>query len=138
MDDNNSFLSSYKKKLNGQKNEQNKEASNGELPSLKYEVKSGFIKPQRKDSAIMHSAGNKQQTVVSIIIAVVVIVGIAIALISYSNRGIEVVDFTNWAVNDAQLWAKDSGVNLHIEEQYNDQIDVGKIISQNPVKGATV
>lgn len=140
MDGNNSFLSSYKKKMDSEKVEPEKEAavSNEEQPKFRYEEKSGFVKPRQRSRDDLPPSQKKPSPLIAILVGSVVIVAAVIGLIWYLNRGIEVIDFTNWTANDANLWASEKKVNLQVEEQYNDKVDAGKIISQNPVKGTTV
>jgi serine/threonine-protein kinase len=140
MDDNNRFLNNYKKKTAEQSVEPVKEApavETGAPPSLRYEEKSAF-RPLRTAGGGEPPARKKTSVLVPVIIvSVVAIVGV-IALILYLNRGIEVMDFKGWTIGDVQLWAGDKKVKLQTEEQYNDEVEANKIISQDPPAGETV
>jgi beta-lactam-binding protein with PASTA domain len=140
MDDNNRFLNNYKKKTAEQSVEPVKEAPAAETagpPSRRYEEKSGF-RPLRTPGGGAPTGRKKLNVLVPIIIAAVVVIGAVIGLIVYLNRGVEVMDFKGWTISDVQLWASDNKVKLQTEEQYNDQVDENKIISQEPADGATV
>lgn len=140
MDDNNRFLNSYKKKTGLQNEDPNLEAppEQAESLSFRYEEKSGFVKPKGRDGAGMPPGRGGQRLLVPVIVGAVAVVAIIIGLVWFFNRGVAVIDFTNWTENDAKLWASDNSVNLQVEEQYNDQVDQGKIIRQSVAKGATV
>jgi eukaryotic-like serine/threonine-protein kinase len=136
MDDN-SFLKSYKKKTEGQI-EERAQAIPGEPKapsSLRYEERSGFVRSRRAESPGPARRGGSQ-LLAPILIGAFVIIAIAVGLLLYFNRGVEVIDFTGWAIADAQLWSSDKGVNLQIDQKYDDKIESGKIISQSPAKGA--
>lgn len=140
MDDNSNFLNSYKKKYAEEKIVQPEGAPSTEGGSapLRYEEKSSFVKPQNTGTGAPPPEKKKSKITIPIIIAAVVVVGIVIGLLVTLTSGIEVIDFTNWTVNDVQLWAKDRSVKLQVEEKYNDQIETGKVISQSAPKGTKV
>jgi beta-lactam-binding protein with PASTA domain len=52
-------------------------------------------------------------------------------LVLLLNRGIEMIDLTNWTENDAQLWARNNGILLQIEQEFNDEYEEGRVISQS-------
>lgn len=140
MDEQNQFLNSYKKKLNDPQQEPGRAESAPEnAPSpLRYEDKSDFVPTPQADRTGPPSARIRPERVVAIVVVALVILGLAIGLILYLGRGTAAIDLTDWTVSDAQLWASDNNVKLQVEEQYNDQFDEGKIISQNPAKGSLV
>ena len=43
-----------------------------------------------------------------------------------------------WTENDAQLWARNNGILLQIEQEYNDDMEAGKVLSQNVAEGTQV
>src|SRR5690606_21538996 len=63
---------------------------------------------------------------------------IVIVLLFFFNRGVEVIDLTGWTENDARLWANENGLMLQIEQEYSDDFEAGKIISQSVPKGSKV
>lgn len=135
MDDN-SFLKNYKRKAGEQQEERGAEAPAPVAApvSRRYEEKSGFVRTRRGDTGAPSNRGGPN-LLVPVIIGAVVVIGIVAGLIWYLNRGIDVIDFAGWSLNDAQLWADAKGVNLQVDEQFDDKVDSGKIISQNPAKG---
>ncbi len=139
MDNNSNFLDSYKKKLAGDETppETGIEAAEEHNP-LRYEEKSGFVKPQVREPGTKATAPKRPKFLIPIIIAGVVVLAVIVWLIVSFTGGTEVIDFTNWTLNDAQLWARDHKVILQVKEEYNDQVDEGKIISQNIAKGTKV
>ena len=56
----------------------------------------------------------------------------------FLNRGAAAVDFAGWALQDARLWAGNSGVNLRVAERYDEQFAAGKVISQDIAPGKWV
>lgn len=140
MDEQNQFLNSYKKKLNDPQQEPAGPESAPDNPSspLRYEDKSGFVPTPQADRTGPPSTRIKPEKVVAIVVVALVILGLAIGLILYLDRGTAAIDLTDWTVSDAQLWASDNNVKLQVEELYNDQFDEGKIISQNPAEGSLV
>ena len=142
MDENNSFLKNYKKKAAEEPapspaqepaRETPKETQGP--PSLRYEEKSGFVPPARGRAEQPPPGRRKPRLLLPITVGAVVVAGIILALVLLLNQGIEVIDFTNWTLNDAQLWAQENGVRLQVEEQFNDQYDKSRIFAQNPAKG---
>ena len=135
MESNNKFLDNYKKKM-----AQPQQA--GETPkdtNLRFEQKSGFVKPDDKDTTMpVKKTSSKRKMWMSITGGAVALVAIVIVLLILFNSGIEVIDLTGWTENDARLWANDNGVILQIEQEYNDDIEAGKIISQSVPKGTRV
>ncbi|NLY60970.1 MAG: PASTA domain-containing protein [Clostridiales bacterium] len=123
MEGNNNFLENYKKKLD-----------------LKFEQKTDFVKPDNTDRDIItpKSPSNRRKIWISIVSGAVVLVAILIGLILFFNRGVEVIDLTGWIENDARLWANENGLKLQIEQEYNDDFDAGRIISQSVPKGTKV
>lgn len=143
MEGNNRFLDSYKKKTAEQQKKQPEENSvvnneHKEQMDLKFEQKSDFVKPEKKDSGMPAKSPKKTKMWMAIAIGTVVLVGIIIGLLLLFNRGVEVIDLTGWTENDAQLWAKDNGVILQAEKEYNDEFDAGRIVSQSIPKGKQV
>ena len=104
MDKKNTFLDSYKKKVDkGKAESTGSAAAHEKQPGLSSEGKTGFNQPVKKDSGglvnLKNPAINKKTAAVIIgsIILVLVIVGLVFIL----NRGIEMIDLTDWTENDA-------------------------------------
>lgn len=136
MESNNRFLDNYKKKIDQQqKGEETSADSN-----LRFEQKSGFVKPDDKATTTptTRKPANKITMWMGIAGGVVILVAIVIGVLFFFNRGVEVIDLTGWPENDARLWANDNGVILQIEQEYNDDFEAGKIISQSVPKGTKV
>lgn len=168
MDAQNKFLESYKKKYDEQSEELRTGTNNinGELdseansenetptksslekgnsleegkekPDLRFQRKSGFVKPKEKTSTAPIKPANRNKKYGNIAIGAVALVAIFIVLILLLNRGVEVIDLTGWTENEAQLWAKDSGIILQVEKEYNDEVEAGKIISQDQAEGTKI
>lgn len=140
VDEQNQFLNSYKKKMNEQYQETNQDATDNveQAPSLRFEDQSEFV-PSRQSDHGNRSANNRNtKTIITVLLLAAFILALIMGLSWYFGRGIEVIDLKNWQVNDAQLWAGENNINLQVEEQYNDQFDDGKIISQNPAAGSII
>ena len=135
MESNNKFLDNYKKKLAQQQQTEESPADT----NLRFEQKSGFVKPDVKNTVTpTKKPSNKKKMWISIAGSAVVFAAIVIGLLLFFNRGVEVIDLTGWPENDARLWANDNGVILQIEQEYNDDFEAGKIISQSLPKGTKV
>jgi beta-lactam-binding protein with PASTA domain len=140
MKENNRFLNSYKKKIGQQGDGHHEESSvaDKEQSGLRFEQRNGFIKPEKKDPGLTPMAPKKTKMSIAIAIGTVVLVGIIVGLLFLFNRGVEVLDFTGWTENEVQLWARDNGVILQIEQEYNDEFEAGRVISQSVSKGTQV
>ena len=150
MDDNNSFLNEYKKRLGDQQNEP--PAANGEtrpagetplgqdgastsFQTMHYEEKPTFVAPRPIDGPT-GLVRKRRSKVLPWVIFIFVLVAITALLLWYFNRGTEVINLTRWTLNDAQLWATDNNVNLQVTEEYNDTFDAGMIFSQDQKPGS--
>lgn len=51
---------------------------------------------------------------------------------------ITVIDFSNMKASEITSWATDNKLKIEFEEEYDDSIDEGKVISSNKIKGDTV
>jgi beta-lactam-binding protein with PASTA domain len=148
MDDNNRFLSSYKKKMGDQAAEPDMQAEpdipaeqelSPEAPHpMRYEEKSGFVAPRQNGRARVPPGGGRPNYLVPVIVGAVVVVGVVVTLLIILTRGVKVIDFKGWTLNDAQLWASDNGVKLQVETPFNDEVEAGKIFAQDPQDGASV
>lgn len=119
----NTFLDRYKSKITKNKTE------NISPPAAD--------KKQPKESITVKTpARNNRLTAV---IAGAVILALAVtALVLFLNRGIEMIDLTNWTENDAQLWARNNGIMLQIEHEFNDEYEEGRVMSQSVPPGSRV
>ncbi|HHZ13939.1 MAG: PASTA domain-containing protein [Caldicoprobacterales bacterium] len=151
MDARNKFLESYKKKTQEQGLDVHIEGSPAEAAggvkegvppeeevSLKFEQKPGFIKPEPKPITPASRSSKKINRYVGITLGVVILLGIIIGTVLLFNRGVEVIDLVGWTENDAQLWAREKGVNLQVEKEYSDEVEAGKVISQSVAKGMRI
>ncbi|NMA95996.1 MAG: PASTA domain-containing protein, partial [Clostridiales bacterium] len=126
MDEKNRFLDAYKKKVT--ENED----------TLKFEQKSDFKKPKKIDDGPKFTPSKNMKRAVIIATSSIVVMALIISLALFLNRGVEVMNFTDWTENDVKLWARDSGVILQIEKEYNDEIEAGKVISQELSEGERI
>jgi beta-lactam-binding protein with PASTA domain len=151
MDARNKFLESYKKKAQEQDpnahvgdslaesvNEGKKGESQGEEVSLKFDQKPGFVKPEQKPMTPAPKSSKKFKRYISISLGVVILLAIIIGTVLLFNRGVEAIDLVGWTENDAQLWAREKGINLQVEKEYSDEVEAGKIISQSVTKGTRI
>lgn len=143
MDDNNSFLNNYKKKTGSpdepvERAERETPVKQEGPPALRYEQKSKFVRPARRDNGSQPPGGRKAGPLVPILVGAVVLIGAIIAALLLLNRGVEVKDLSGWTKNDAMLWASQNGIQLQVDEQYNDQVDENKVVSQSPAGGQKV
>lgn len=69
---------------------------------------------------------------------VALLVTIVAGLTWYFCTTTAVVDLVNWEAGDAQVWAKTNGVNIRVEQAYNDEFAAGKVISQDMAKGTRI
>jgi serine/threonine-protein kinase len=140
MDEKNPFLDAYKKKLGDQpantEDTQVPVAEAGEKPgsALHFEEQPTFAAP-REIALAGNSRRSPRTKVVSLIIFAGILVLVAVLLIWLFSRGTTVIDLTDWALTDAQLWAGDNRINLQVKEEYSDSFEEGKIISQSPQPG---
>ena len=134
MSDNNSFLDGYNKK--NESDTESIKVKNAAVPSMKYEEKSGFVKP-KKDAETPSGGGRKsaKKTLIWAAVGVVAVAAIVVSLVLLLGAGIDIVSFENWEKSDVQLWANEKGIKLQIEEQYNDIVDENKVISQSVPEG---
>lgn len=150
MNGNNDFLSGYNSgkngssknggSKNGDAKKDNIQVKSATLPSMKYEEKSGFVKPKKK-AAPSSSAprGKRPNNMVLIIGGVAAIAVIAVVLlIALGGGGVEVKNFEGWAYSDVQLWANENNIKLQPEQEYNDAFDEGKVISQGVAAGEKI
>ena len=143
MEGNNRFLDTYKKKAAQQQDQQPMEQpivqnEGQEQPDLKFEQKSDFVKPEKKKPVIAFKSSKKTKMWAAIAGGSLALVALIIGLLLIFNRGVEVIDLSGWTENDAQLWARDNGVILQVEKEYNDEVEAGKVISQSVAKGTQV
>jgi beta-lactam-binding protein with PASTA domain len=139
MNNNNTFLESYKKKsVEQSKEEVDMQALEAKEPADSAFRKGGFVKPPIKEPepSVKRSAQSKKATtiVISVVILALIIIGIYFLL----NRGITMINLVGWTENDAQLWARNNGILLQIEQDYSDEVEASRVISQNVVEGTQV
>lgn len=150
MDDN-SFMKHYRSESDKQQEKQNVkdetdndvkqsgESGQSKSSQYKYDQKSGFVKTEPSDTDTPSPLQEKRKKILVVAVSgVVILLVIILVAVLLLNPGIKVIDLHDWTVNDAGLWATDKGINLQIEEQYNDQSDEGKIVDQDPQAGETV
>ncbi|NLJ40565.1 MAG: PASTA domain-containing protein [Clostridiales bacterium] len=105
---------------------------------LKFKQESGFKKPKQQAPPSTANVSNRNKRVLGIVIGSVAIIAVIIGFILLFNRGIEAIDLAGWTENDAQLWAKDNGVNLQVDKEFSDTVEAGKIISQSIAQGTRI
>jgi len=141
MDKKNTFLNSYKKKVGEEKTVSTGDVAAPEKQSGLSSIETtGFNQPIKKDSEssvnIKKPVTNKKMT--TIIVGSIILVLIIVGLVLILNRGIEMIDLTDWTENDAQLWARNNGVLLQTEQEYNDEYEAGRVVSQSVPAGTRI
>ena len=135
MSDNNSFLSGYNKKKESPKEGITVDVDKA---SLRYEEKSGFKAPKKRDefNATRPQSKSKMAWIIG---GAVVVVAIVVGLLLILGGGkVEMKDFEDWALGDVQLWANENKVKLQVEEAYSDAFEAGKVISQSIAPGEKI
>ena len=145
MDDNqnNDFLSNYNKRndkadLPGPETPREVSAKKPPTDGYKFEQKSAFKPPPKKEGAAPPTDGRKTKLILAIVIGTVLLLGIALALVLLLGQGIEVIDLVGRPQTEAALWANDNGLRLQAEEAYSDEVAAGSIISQETAAGTRV
>jgi beta-lactam-binding protein with PASTA domain len=135
MSDNNDFLSQYGRDKQGQTEIVIQDAP---LPSsYKYEQKSGFVPPERRDTA-PPSAPSRKNLLIGIGVGVLALIIVVVVLVLLLTRGAEMIDLTGKKLTEAQLWASDQNVTLQPAEEYNDEYAEGVIFWQSVPLGDRV
>ena len=103
--------------------------------NMTYEERNAFYAPNKYSpyakSGMSNGGGSgsgNQRIALVAILSVLLIVSI-ILLFSFTGK-VKVLDFSDWEKNDFLLWASENKINAQIEEEYNDEVAQGKIISQ--------
>ena len=146
MSENNSFLSGYNKKDEGSmkpkasNTPEDSKNSKGEenKPSMKYEEKSGFVKPEKSAAPSPAGKGIRPRTLIWIVAGLLLAAALIVTLVLVLGGGAEVLSFDGWEQGDVQLWANENGVKLQIEEQYSDSYDEGRVMAQSLPEGAKI
>ena len=81
---------------------------------------------------------NRRKLIVGLAVAAGVIVVAVVVLLVLLNLGTAMIDLTDWTQTDAELWAKDKGVQLQVSEEYNDVYAEGVVFSQSVEAGERV
>jgi len=136
MDDGNSFLNNYNKGRESGSSEAPK-SGGGEKPGLRFEEKSGFVKP--KKSGVRPPSPPKSSKLMGPIIAggAVIVVAVIVMIVLLSS-GVKVIDLKGWSITDARLWADENGVMLQEEEEYNDEYPENTVMYQDVEPGSKV
>ncbi len=140
MEGNNRFLETYKKKTAMQQEGRPEEnlAKANEQGGLRFEQKSDFVKPETKEPVVVSKPKKKTKMWTAIAGGSIALIAIIVVFLLLFNQGVEVIDLSGWTENDAQLWARDNGINLQVEKEYSDDVEAGKVISQSVPKGSKV
>ena len=137
MSDNNDFLSNYGKDREPGKPVSEIVVKDAPLPAYNYEQKSDFRPPERRDE-IPPVPPDRRKLIVGLAVAAGVIIVAVVLLLVLLNLGTAMIDLTGWTQTDAELWAKDKGVQLQVSEEYNDAYAEGVVFSQSVATGERV
>ncbi len=136
MSDNNDFLSSYGKKSEPEKPVSEIVIKDAPLPSY-YEQKSNFKPPERRDD-LPPVPPSRKKLIVGLAVGAGVVVLVVALLLILLNLGTTMIDLKGWTQTDAELWARDKGVQLQVAEAYNDEYDEGVVFEQSVAAGERV
>ena len=108
--------------------------------TYKYEQKSGFKKPERKDDAPPVSGGGKSKLTIGLITGGVLLVVAVLLIVLLSGGGVLLPDFVgeNWALSQVQVWARENSVLIQTEQVHSDAIDADRIIAQDKEPGTRI
>ena len=165
-DNNNNFLSGYNKRSDEPSPKRNDEPSpaNKNLPGpdaprevsvksvktvkavkspeqntgFKYEQKSGFTLPERKENRTPPTDGGNKKRIIAIAAGAGALLIIVLILVLVLSGGIKVINLVGRPQTEAQLWAAQNGLNLQAEEVYSDEVEAGVIISQETAADSKV
>ncbi len=151
MDENNNFLSGYNKrdgetpsdKMNlpgpAPREVSVKNAKAGGVSnSFKYEQKSGFKAPERKEGGAPPTDGFNKKTIIGIAAGIGALAVVVLILVLLLSGGIKVIELAGRTLTEAQLWASQNELNLQTEEVYSDEVEAGTVISQETAVGVSV
>ena len=91
---------------------------------------------QRQESPKSKMSGKKLSAL--FVTAIIVLVGIIYAMISYSRNPIVVPDLTGKTIVEAETTLKQLKLTYTLTEEYNDKITPGQVCKQSPQAGARV
>lgn len=146
MNDNNDFLKGYKDKND---NEEKPSPTSPKVEEVKEEMAfkedNSFRKPQNPNpsrSYYQNNGGynnsNKLKNTITIALSVFSVLLIIIAIFVFGGKKTDVPNFSGWKRNDFMLWASENEVLPQIDEQYNDNVEIDVIVSQNTAAGSKI
>ena len=146
MDDNNNFLSGYNNNRDDEKKNLPGPAAPREVPvkntslaaGYKYEQKSAFKAPEKKEGRTPPSDGGKQKLIIGIAAGGGLLLVIALILIFTLTGGIEVINLVGRTQTEAKLWADQNNLNLQAEEVFSDDVKAGEVMDQDVKEGTRV
>jgi len=135
MSDNNDFLSNYGRSHEPEKPVSEIVIKDAPVPSpYKYEQKSEFKPPVRRDD-LPPAPPSRKKLILGLSIGAAIVIVAVVLLIVLLNLGTTMIDLTGWTQTDAELWARDKGVQLQVTEAYNDDYATGVVFSQAVATG---
>ena len=110
--------------------------------SMTYDEKNAFYAPNKysqyaKGPKQPSGGGNGTQRITVVALMVVLLIVCIVMVISFSSS-VKVIDFTNWEKNDFLLWATENKIMAQTEEEFNDEVEEGRIISQSVPAGEKI
>ncbi len=148
MSDNNDFLKGYKQKNDsGLASEGDSKAAAKQDDGMSFEEKNNFQKTQPKPvnpernyyQESRNSSQNKNtKNKIAIGLSVFSVLLIVITILVVGGKKISLPDFRGWSKNDFMLWASQNEVLTQMEEQYSDDIEADKVISQAEAPGTKI
>lgn len=94
----------------------------------------GLVRNRPKKTPAKKWFTKKVILVTGIVVAISGIVGFGL----YMKGKVILIDFTNWTVKDAKLWALDRYINLRTIEEFNDEVEAGRISKQDKKSGTWI
>ena len=105
---------------------------------MKYEEKSGFVKPEKSAAPPPSGKNIRPKTIIWIAAGLVLAAAVIVTLVLVLGGGAVVVNFEGWEQGDVQLWANEKGIKLQIEQQFSDVFEEGRVMNQSIPEGGKI
>lgn len=134
MSDNNDFLSNYGKNKDSEKTQTSVDAPK----TYKYEQKSGFKKPTPSKTAFTGAKSSNRKIIGLAVGGAVIVIVVILLIVLLPGGGTILPDFVNMTHTQAQLWARENDVLLNTEQEYSDEFEADRIITQDKEPGTRI
>ncbi len=124
-----SFLTKEEPKKNAKPVEKKQEEK------MKFTQDSGFVMKKSEKPSFMGDPNAPKKKPVKQIAGIGIALVLVIGLVWFFTRGAEVPNMETWAYSQATFWSNENGVLINRQEEYNDIVAEGTIISQSHPEG---